>query len=72
MHKITLYMHGHYLLELTASLAQVRKTLLYSVISVQKFCNGYYICIWPRSVAHLSWIIYAEIVLPDLFEESHQ
>ena len=72
MHKITLCMHGHYLLELTASLAQVRKMPMYSIILVRKFSNGYYICIWPRSVAHLSWIIYAEIVLPELFEESHQ
>ena len=67
-------MHGHYLLKLIASLALVRNPL-YSIILMQKFCtlfNGYYICIWPRSVVHLSWIIYAEIVLPELFEESHQ
>ena len=52
-------MHGHYLLKLTASLARVRKTLLYSIIFVRMFCtlfNGYYICIWPRSVVHLSWL----------------
>ena len=64
-------MHGHYLLKLTASLERVRKTLLYSIIFERKFCtlfNVYYICIWPRSVVHLSWII----VLPELFEESHQ
>ena len=65
-------MHGHYLLKLTVSLARVRKTPLYSIIFVRKFGNGYYIYIWPRSVVHLSWIIYAEIVLPELFEESHQ
>ena len=47
-------MHGHYLLDLTASLAQVRKTPLHSIIFVRKFCNRYYICIWSRSVAHLS------------------
>ena len=75
MHKIALYMHGHYLLELTASLAWVRKMPLYSIMFVRKFCtlfNVFYICIWPRSVAHLSWIIYAEIVLSELFEESLQ
>ena len=68
-------MHRHYLLKLTASLERVRKTPLYSIILVQKFCtlfNGYYICIWPRSVVRLSWIIYFEIVLPELFEEFHQ
>ena len=68
-------MHGHYLLKLTATLAWVRKMPLYSIIFVQKFCtqfNGYYICIWPQSVVYLSWIIYAEIVLSELFEESHQ
>ena len=68
-------MHGHYLLKLTAILARVRKMPLYSIIFMQKFCtlfNGYYICIWPRSVVYLSWIIYAEIVLPELFEESRQ
>ena len=68
-------MHGHYLLKLTASLARVRKMLLYSIIFVRMFCtlfNGYYICIWPQSVVHFSWIIYVEIVLPELFEESHQ
>ena len=72
MHKMALYMHVHYLLKLTASLARVRKTPLYSIIFVQNFCtlfNAYYICTWPRSVVHLSWIIYTEIVLP---EESHQ
>ena len=65
-------MHGHYLLKLTVSLAQVRKMPLYSIIFVQKFCtisNGCYICIWPRSVVHLSW---AEIVLSEPFEEFHQ
>ena len=65
-------MHGHNLLKLTASLAQVRKTPLYSIIFVQKFCTlftGYYICIWPRNVVHLPW---AEIVLPELFKEFHQ
>ena len=64
-----------YLLKLTAILARVRKTPLYSIIFMQKLCtlfNGCYICIWPRSVVYLSWIIYAEIVLPELFEESHQ
>ena len=68
-------MHGHYLLKLTASLAWVRKTPLYFIIFVQKFCtlfNANYICIWPRSFVHLSWIMYTEIVLPELFEESHQ
>ena len=68
-------MHGHYLLKLTASLVWVRKTPLYSVIFMRKLCtlfSGYYICIWPQSVVHLSWIIYVEIVLPELFEESHQ
>ena len=66
-------MHGHYLLKLTASLERVRKMLLYSIIFVRKFCtlfNVYYICIWPRSVVHLSWIFI--IVLPELFKESHQ
>ena len=46
MHKIALYMHGHYLLELTASLAWVRKMPLYSIIFVRKFCtlfNAFYI-----------------------------
>ena len=68
-------MRGHYLLKLTAILARVRKTPLYSIMFMQKFCtlfNGYYICIWPQNVVNLSWIIYAEIVLPELFEESHQ
>ena len=68
-------MHGHYLLKLTASLARVRKMPLYSIIFVRKFCtlfNAYYICIRPQSIVHLSWIIYAEIVLPEPFEESHQ
>ena len=69
---MALYMHGHYLLKLTAILAWVRKTPLYSIIFVRKFCtlfNGYYICIWPRSVVHF---VMDKIVLPELFEESHQ
>ena len=66
-------MHVHYILKLTASLAWDRKMPLYSIIFVQSFViPGYYICIWPRSVVRLSWIIYTEIVLPELFEESHQ
>ena len=68
-------MHGYYLLKVTASLEWVRKMPLYSIIFERKFCtlfNGYYICIWPRSVVHLSWIIYIEIVLPELFVEVHQ
>ena len=32
-------MHGHYLLKLIASLAQVRKTPMYSNIFIQKFCT---------------------------------
>ena len=67
-------LHVYYLLKLTASLARVRKMPLYSIIFVRKFCtlfNLFYICIWPRSIAHL-WIIYTEIVLPELFEESLQ
>ena len=39
-------MHGHYLLKLTAGLAWVRKTPLYSIMFVQKFCtlfNAFYI-----------------------------
>ena len=32
-------MHGNYLLKLTASLAQVRKMPLYSIIFVRKFCT---------------------------------
>ena len=52
-------MHGHYLLKLTASLAQVRKTPLYSIIFTQKFCtlfNMYYIYTWLESFVHLSWL----------------
>ena len=41
-------------------------------IRVKALFNGYYICIWPRGVVHLSWIIYVEIVLLELFEEFHQ
>ena len=63
-------MHGHYLLKLTASLAQVRKTPLYSIIFVQNFCtlfNAFYIYIWPRSAC-------CPFVLDniELFEESLQ
>ena len=35
-------MHGHYLLKLIASLAQVRKMSLYSNIFMRKFCTLVY------------------------------
>ena len=57
-------MHGHCLLKLTARLAPEKKCrciLLYSCKSfVFYLMHVYYI-----------WTIYAEIVLPELFEESH-
>ena len=70
MHKMALYMHVHYLLKLTASLVRVRKQpciLLYLCESFVLYLMRVISALWPRSVVHLSWIIYAEIVLPELF-----
>ena len=49
-----------------------KNAVVFYNIRAKALFNGYYICIWPQSVVHLSWIIYAEIVLPELFEEFHQ
>ena len=46
-----------------------KNAVVFYYIRAKALFNGYYICIWPRSVVNLSWIIY---VLPELFEESHQ
>ena len=49
-----------------------KNAVVFYYIRAKALFNGYYICIWPRSVVHLSWIIYTEVVLPELFEEFHQ
>ena len=67
-------MHGHYLLKLTASLARVRKTPLYFIIFVQKFCTllmcvisayGHEVLsICHRGVRNVAVISYACPVIP--------
>ena len=62
-------MHGRYLLKLTASLVWVRKTPLYSIIFVRKFCT---LVIYLHMAMKFCPFVMDTIVLPELFEESHQ
>ena len=66
-------MHGHYLLKLTVSLAQVRKRrciLLYSCESFVLYLMGIISAYGHEVLFILSWIKLSW--LPELFEESHQ
>ena len=67
-------MHGHYLLKLTASLAQVRKTPLYSIIFVRKLCTLYLmgITVFLHMATKCCPFVMDDNVLPELFEEFHQ
>ena len=64
-------MHGDYLLKLTASLAWVRKTLLYSIIFVRKLYLMGIISAYGHEVLSICHGKYT-LKLPELFDEFHQ